>query len=59
MYEEQRMMASGVPFSEALGLCAERRRAEATGRLEAELDAHHSCKCGGVGNCPDCPNKKR
>lgn len=20
---------------------------------------HEDCKCGGAGNCPDCPNKKK
>lgn len=59
MYEEQKMMAAGVPFSEALGLCAAQRRAEATGHLEAGLEDRHTCKCGGTGNCQDCPNKKR
>lgn len=59
MYEEQKMMAAGVPFSEALGLCAAQRRAEATKHLEAELEDRHTCKCGGTGNCPNCHNKKK
>ncbi len=59
MYEEQKMMSAGVPFSEVLGLCAAKRQAEATGRLEAKLEDRHTCKCGGVGNCPECPNRKK
>ncbi len=59
MYEEQKMMSAGVPFSEVLGLCAAKRQAEATSRLEAKLEDRHTCKCGGVGNCPECPNRKK
>lgn len=59
MYEEQKMIADGVPFSEVLGLCAAKRRAEATSRLEAEMEERHTCKCGGFGNCSDCPNKRQ
>lgn len=59
MYEEQKLIAAGVPFSEAFPLCVSARRDIALGRLEAELEEHGTCKCGGVGNCPDCPNRNR
>lgn len=55
MYEEQRMIAAGVPFSESYSMCRDIRKEIAMGRFDP-ID-HHSCKCGGIGNCPDCPNK--
>ena len=55
MYEEQRMLASGVPFSEVLGLCAEKRKEEAFQKPEKP----HKCTCGGSGNCPGCPNRNK
>lgn len=59
MYEEQRMIADGVPFSETSGICQSLRREIAMGRFdEKEHHANHTCKCGGQGNCPDCPNCK-
>lgn len=61
MYEEQRMMAAGVPFSEAFPMCRDIHKEIAMGRLdpiEHTQEEHHSCKCGGSGNCPNCPNKK-
>lgn len=60
MYEEQHMMSKGVPFSEAVLLCNSMRRDIALGRLGNENNSRkHICKCGGAGNCPDCPNKNR
>ena len=60
MYEEQRMMASGVPFSEASGIRRSLRREATMGRPDEQgHPLHHTCKCGGAGNCPDCPNKNR
>lgn len=60
MYEEQRMIASGVPFSEASGICQSLRREIAMGRFdEKEYPVNHTCKCSGQGNCPDCPNKNK
>lgn len=54
MYEEQRMIAGGVPFSEAS------RREIAMGRFDGkEYPVNHTCKCSGQGNCPDCPNKNK
>ncbi len=56
MYEKQRLMAEGVPFSEASGICRSLRREAA---MEGPGEKGHICKCGGSGNCPDCPNKKQ
>lgn len=27
--------------------------------MKNENSTEHGCKCGGFGNCPDCPNKKK
>ena len=60
MYEEQRLMASGVPFSEASSLCQSLRKEIALGRFDpADHPLKHNCKCGGAGNCPDCPNRNK
>lgn len=60
MYEEQRLMAAGVPFSEASGLCKALRREAAMGRLDDEApEETHNYKCGGIGNCPGRPNRNR
>ena len=58
MYEEQRLMAAGLPFSEASSMCQSFRRETAMGRIDKEdHPLNHTCKCGGIGNCPNCPNK--
>lgn len=58
MYEEQRMMSEGVPFSEAVLLCDSLRRDIVLGRITNEDNSpKHVCKCGGSGNCPNCPNR--
>lgn len=60
MYEEQELLAAGVPYSEVLPLCNSMRRDIAMGRLGNENNSKaHVCKCGGAGNCPDCPNRNR
>lgn len=60
MYKEQRLMAAGVPFSEAAPLCNSLRRDMALGRLDPEdSEEKHVCKCGGSGNCSNCPNRNR
>lgn len=60
MYEEQRLMSCGVPFSEASGICQSLRRDIAMGRMKGESDPlDHVCKCGGSHNCPDCPNRNK
>lgn len=59
MYEEQRPMADGIPFSEFFGIFQSLRREIAMGRFDKkDHPLNHSCKCGGSGNCPDCPNRK-
>ena len=58
MYEEQRLMAKGVPFSEVQGICQSLHRGIAMGRFDpAEHPAN--CKCGGLSNCPDCPHRNK
>lgn len=60
MYEEQRMIADGVPFSEASGIFQSLRREIAMGRFDKkDHPLNHTCKCGGQGNCPDCPNRNK
>lgn len=60
MYEEQRLISSGVPFSEASGICRSLRREAAMGRMdEKDHPLNHTCKCGGAGNCLDCPNRNQ
>lgn len=27
--------------------------------MKNDNGTEHGCKCGGSGNCPDCPNKKK
>lgn len=59
MYEEQKLMSLGVPFSEAQGICQSLRREIAMGRFdEKDHPLNNNCKCGGAGNCHDCPNRK-
>lgn len=59
MYEEQRLLAAGDPFSEVLPMCNSMRREIALGRMTAEHPEKHTCKCGGSGNCQDCPNRNK
>ncbi len=59
MYEEQRLMASGLPFSEAFSLCSSLRREGNLDEFMESNEKHHTCKCGGNGNCPDCPNRNK
>lgn len=60
MYEEQRMMSEGIPFPEASMICNSTRRDMVFGRTGNEDNSRkHVCKCGGAGNCPGCPNKKK
>jgi len=55
MTEERRLLATGRPLEDIISDCHALRR-EAAAR---ETENRHVCKCGGVGNCPDCPNKDR
>lgn len=60
MYGEQRLMETGMPFSEAVLMCRDVCKEKTMGRFEMVDPApkeHHTCKCGGSGNCPDCPDK--
>lgn len=62
MYEEQRLMAAGMPFSEAVLMSRDVYKERTMGRFETvepTAAEHHTCKCGGVGNCPDCPNRNK
>lgn len=62
MYEEQRLMAAGMPFSEAVLMCRDVYKEQTMGRFEMvdpTEEEHHTCKCGGVGNCLDCPNRNK
>lgn len=59
MYEEQRAIENGMPFSEAVLMCKDIKKETAMGRfgpVEPTEKEHHACKCGGSGNCPNCPN---
>lgn len=58
MTEERRLLATGMPLDEIINTCHAMRR---DGTLP-EFIAHkerHTCHCGGAGNCPDCPNRKK
>lgn len=59
MTEERRLMASGMPLEDAISNCHALRREGTLREFVAEHEEHHACKCGGAGNCPDCPNRER
>lgn len=62
MYGEQRLMEAGMPFSEAVLMCRDVYKEQTMGRFEMvdpTAEEHHACKRGGVGNCPDCPNRNK
>lgn len=60
MTEERRLMAAGMPPEDAISMCNDLRR-DGTLRefVQREESGRHVCRCGGVGICPDCPNRNK
>ena len=58
MTEERRLLATGMPLDEIINTCHALRRDSALPEFVADKE-RHACRCGGAGNCPDCPNKKK
>ena len=59
MTEERRLMATGMPPEDAISICNDLRRGGALTAFVSKEESNHACKCGGAGNCPDCPSKCR
>ena len=61
MYEEQRLVAVGLPLEDAVTVCHSMRRDGLIDEFMHEVDklSVHRCACGGKGNCPNCPNRKK
>lgn len=60
MYEEQRLVAAGLPLEDAVTLRHTARREGVIDEFMREMDKLpvHRCTCGGAHKCPDCPNRK-
>lgn len=59
MTEERRLLATGMPLDEIICTCHALRRDGTLPEFVARREERHVCHCGGAGNCPDCPNKKK
>ena len=59
MTDERRLMAAGMPLEGSISNCCTMRLEETLPEFVSEQKNHHECKCGGTGNCPDCPNRSR
>ena len=59
MTDERRLMAAGMPLEDAISNCYAMRREGDLPEFVSEQENRHACKCGGAGNCPDCPNRGR
>lgn len=59
MTEERRLMATGMPLEDAISNCYAMRREGNLREFVREKEQEHVCHCGGVGICPDCPNKNK
>lgn len=57
MTDERRLMTAGMPLEDAISNCCAMRREGTLPEFVSEQENHHVCKCGGIGNCPDCPNR--
>lgn len=54
-------MSMGLPYSEAFAMARDTDKEIALGRMKISdvcKMTDHICRCGGQGNCPDCPNRK-
>lgn len=58
MTEERRLLATGMPLEDAISMCRDLRR-DGTLREFVRKEEQHACECGGVGICPDCPNRNK
>lgn len=59
MTEERRLMATGMPLEDAISMCYDLRRDGTLPDYVRKKEQDHVCSCGGVGICPDCPNKNK
>lgn len=60
MTEERRLLRTGMPLEDIISTCHTLRRDGTLPEFVASEEAKrgdHQCKCGGTGNCPDCPNR--
>lgn len=56
MTDERRLMAAGMPLEDAISNCCAMRREGTLTEFVSEQENRHEYKCGGTGNCSDCPN---
>lgn len=57
MTEERRPLSKAMPPEAAISSRYSMRQESTPKKSFRQQEEHHNCKCGGIGNCPDCPNK--
>ena len=59
MTEERRLLTTGMPLEDIVSNCCAIRREGTLREFVEKCERQNACKCGGAGNCPDCPNRDR
>lgn len=59
MTDERRLFSERIPPEDSTLNCCSTQREVVLPDYVLQQKNPHVCKCGGSGNCPDCPNRKK